>query len=179
MGFFSKVMVKYNSILDVQFVEGSLAPVEPVTLQEAKDFCKIDISTDDDLIEELITAGREMCESFVNIGFVEQEKIVILNNGNGGQLLPYGPVGEITEVKVNDEILSSDEYVISGNEFKRLVSPDDESISITYTSGYAELPKKLKTALLNAIFYLYDNRAQGVDNIGPIAMMLLKPLQRV
>jgi len=34
-------------------------------------------------------------------------------------------------------------------------------------------------ALLNAIFYLYDNRAQGVDNIGPIAMMLLKPLQRV
>jgi len=179
VGFFSKVMVTYNSITDIQIVEGSSAPVEPVTLQEAKDFSKIDISTDDDLITELITAAREMCESFVNIGFVEQEKLVILSNGNGGQLLPYGPVTEIKEVKVNDEILSSDEYEVSGNSFIRLISPKDESIYINYVSGYSELPKKLKTALLNAIYYLYDNRAQGVDNIGPIAMMLLKPLQRV
>lgn len=172
-------MVKYNAILDVKDVEGSFAPVEPVTLEEAKDFCRIDIDTDDDLIEELITAAREMCESFTNIGFIKLERIVILNNGNGGQLLPYGPVGEISEVILNDEVLSSDEYEIAGNEFKRLLSPSDENIQITYIGGYEVLPKRLKTALLNAVYYLYDNRAQGVDNIGPIAMMMLKPLQRV
>ena len=178
-GVFLKVMVKYNSILDVQVNEGSSTPTEPVTLTEAKDFCRIDIDTDDDLIEELITAARLMCESFTNIGFIEQERIVILNNGNGSVLLPYGPVGTISEVVVNDEILSSDEYVVSGNQFKRLISPQDESISITYESGYTELPKNLKTALLNQIFYLYDNRAQGVDGISPISYVLLKPLQRV
>ncbi len=172
-------MVKYNGILDVKEIEGSSAPVEPVTLQEAKEFCRIDISTDDDLITELITAAREICESFTNIGFISQERLVVLNNGNGGQLLPYGPVGEISEVKIDNEILSSDEYEIAGNDFKRLLTPLDENITVTYTSGYEVLPKKLKTALLNAIYYLYDNRAQGVDNIGPIAMMMLKPLQRV
>ena len=38
---------------------------------------------------------------------------------------------------------------------------------------------KLKTALLNAIYYLYDNRSEGADDIGPIAKMLLKPYRRV
>lgn len=172
-------MVKYNSILDVQVNEGSITPTEPVTLTEAKDFSRIDIDTDDDLITELITAARLMCESFTNIGFIEQERIVILNNGNGSVLLPYGPVGTISEVVVDEEILSTTEYEVSGNQFKRLISPQVDSISITYESGYSELPKNLKTALLNAIYYLYDNRAQGVDNIGPIAAMLLKPYQRV
>ena len=172
-------MVKYNSILDVQVNEGSITPTEPVTLTEAKDFCRIDIDTDDDLITELITAARLMCESFTNIGFIEQERIVILNNGNGSVLLPYGPVGTISEVVVNEEILSTTEYEVSGNQFKRLISPQVDSISIPYESGYSELPKNLKRALLNAIYYLYDTRAQGVDNIGPIAMMLLKPYQRV
>jgi uncharacterized phiE125 gp8 family phage protein len=172
-------MVKYNAILDVQDVEGSSAPLEPVTLQEAKDFCKIDISTDDDLIEELITTAREMCESFTNIGFINLERIVVLNNGNGGQLLPYGPVTAIDEVIVDEEVLSSDEYTTSGNEFKRLITPTDENIQITYTSGYDVLSKRLKTGLLNQIFYLYDNRAQSVDGISPIAMQILKPLQRV
>jgi hypothetical protein len=52
-------------------------------------------------------------------------------------------------------------------------------MTVEYTAGYEVLPQQLKTALLNAVFYLYDNRAQAVDNIGPIAQMILNPLRRV
>lgn len=180
----------YNAVLDVQFNETSVT--EPVTLEEAKNFCKIDIDTDDILLEAIITSAREMCEDFTNIGFVEHEIVATVNNPNGNILLPYGPIIEVTEVKNKDgDILEADdEYEISGNLFKSLKTPKEEGLEITYTSGYETLPERLKLALLNTIYYLYDNRAQSIEhiydknvpkigNIGPISEMILKPLSRV
>jgi hypothetical protein len=48
-----------------------------------------------------------------------------------------------------------------------------------YTAGYAALPEALKIGLLNAIYYMYDNRAQAAEDIGPIAKMILNPFRRV
>lgn len=183
-------MVSYNCVLDVQFDDGEI--VEPVTLSEAKDFCKIDISTDDAILTELITAAREMCEDFTNIGFVEHSIIAIVNNSNGDIELPYGPTIEVIQVKNADgDVLElDDDYTLSGNLFKSLKTPKEDGIEITYLSGYQVLPKRLKTAVLNTIYYLWDNRAMSVDriydknvpsigNIGPISEMILKPLSRV
>ena len=80
-------MVNYNSVVDIEFVETTV--IEPVGLTEAKNFCKIDIGTDDDIIESMITSAREMCEDFTNIGFVEHNAVAVLNNSNGGITLPY------------------------------------------------------------------------------------------
>ena len=85
---------------------------------------------------------------------------------------------------------SLDDYEIVGGAFKSILTPKNERLTVTYTSGYTELPKRLKLALLNTIYYLYDNRAQSIDhiydknvptigNIGPISEMILKPLRRV
>ena len=183
-------MVSYNCVLDVQFNDEDIT--EPVTLSEAKDFCKIDISTDDAILTELIAAAREMCEDFTNIGFVPHNLVATLNNSNGDILLPYGPTIEITEVKNADgDILNlNDDYTLSGNLFKSLKTPKSDGLVVTYTSGYEVLPKRLKTALLNTVYYLWDNRAMSIDhiydknvpkvgNIGPISEMILKPLSRV
>lgn len=172
-------MVDYNTIYDVQFNDGAIT--EPVTLNEAKDFCKIDISNDDDLITSLITAARQMCEAYTGVGFVEHEMIVTLNNVNGNIYLPYGPVGEIIEVLDDEgnELTVDDDYTLRGNDFKRLQYPEWDNLSVEYVGGYGVLPDILKTGLLNAIYFLYDNRAQGTDDIGPIAKMILKPYRRV
>lgn len=174
-------MASYNSVIDIVFTEGSTAPAEPVTLEEAKDFCKIelDYTNDDDLVESLITAARQMCEKFTNIGFVNREIVVVINNGNGGSYLPYGPIVDISEVlDCEGSELTTDEYTISGVQWKRVDYPCQNKLTITYSAGYGELPKDLKTGLLNAIYYLYDNRSVGADNIGPIAKTLLNPLSR-
>lgn len=170
-------MVDYNIVYDVQFIDESTT--EPVTLTEAKNFCKVDISNDDDLITALITAARQMCEKYTNIGFIEREVVANVNNVNGGILLPYGPISEVYDI-LDDEgkVIDTAEIQYGGNEFKRLIYPEWDNLSIDYYAGYGELPKALKTALLNQIYYLYDNRAQAVDDISPIAQMLLNPYKR-
>lgn len=172
-------MVDYNSVLDVQFQDGIIT--EPVTLTEAKNFCKIDISTDNDLINVLITAARQMCEAYTGVGFVEHEAVAVLNNMNGDIYIPYGPMIAINSVE-NEQgtvlILDTD-YTLGGNEFKRLRTPLVNNITIDYSTGYTTLPESLKTALLNQVYYLYDNRSVGVDDISPIAKIILNLYKRV
>jgi len=172
-------MVDYNSVLDVQFQDGEIT--EPVTLTEAKNFCKIDISTDDDLINLLITAARQMCEAYTGVGFVEHDVVAVLNNMNGDIYIPYGPMIAINSVE-NEQgtvLILDTNYTIGGNEFKRLKTPLQNNITIDYTTGYTTLPEALKTALLNQVYYLYDNRSVGVDDISPIAKIILNLYKRV
>lgn len=164
----------YNQVLDVVFDEGSTAPTEPVTLAEAKLFCKIDIDDDDATITALITAAREMCEAYCNVGFINRTVTAVMNNGNGYAYLPYGPVGDVATINT----IAPVDGEIAGVQFKQLVTRG-ERMTVVYDGGYEVLPGNLKTALLNAIYFLYDNRSQGTDNIGPIAQMLLKSFRRV
>lgn len=172
-------MVEYNSVLDVQFDD--IDVIEPITLTEAKNFCKIDIGTDDDLINVLITAARQMCEAYTGIGFVEHNAVAVLNNSNGDIYIPYGPLLDINSVEDADgnTLVLDTDYTLGGNEFKRLRTPHANNITIDYTTGYTALPSPLKTALLNQVYYLYDNRAIGNDNISPIAKTILNLYKRV
>ena len=183
-------MVAYNSVLDIQFNETSVT--EPVTLVEVKDFCKIDIDTDDSLLTALITAARLMCEDYTGVGFVRHEAVAILNNENGGIYLPYGPLIEILQVtdEYGNILVLDEDYTVSGNSFVRLLTPLQNNLTISYTTGYETLPLSFKTALMNSVYYLYDNRATTIEriydknvssigNIGPIAEMILKPHRRV
>jgi uncharacterized phiE125 gp8 family phage protein len=169
--------LSYNQQLDISWIEPSGGFTEPVTLEEAKQFCKIDFNDDDDLIEMLITAAREMCEDYTNIGFVSREITSVINNGNGGFYLSLGPV--TSEVIGYDKEDNEIELDVSGSKFKQVIHPKLHLMTVEYIGGYEVLPMKLKTGLLNAIFYLYDNRATGEDNIGPIAQMILNPYRRV
>ena len=170
-------MVSYNQILDVQLAE---VETEPVTVAEAKTFCRIDISEDDDLIEELITAAREMCENYTGISFVKREVTATFNNANGGRYFPFGPVGEIAEIldEDGDNILPAN-YKIVGSLFKQLKEPCYAEITATYEGGYETLPKDLKDALLNAVFYMYDNRSESTTDLGEVALRKLKRYRRV
>jgi uncharacterized phiE125 gp8 family phage protein len=172
-------MVDYNSVLDVQFDDENIT--EPITLTEAKNFCKIDISTDDDLINILITAARQMCEAYTGVGFVEHNVLAVLNNMNGDIYIPYGPMIAINSVENDtDTVLVLDlDYTLGGNEFKRLRTPLANNITIDYSTGYTTLPEALKTALLNQVYYLYDNRSVGTDDISPIAKIILNLYKRV
>lgn len=170
--------LSYNCVYDIVDVEPSGGPVnEPVELDDVKNFCKIDTTDDDDLIEILITACRLECEEITNVGFVQREIIVTQDNRNGGAYLPLGPIGTISSVK--DELDNDLTYTTSGATWKQLLTPTVDRIVLTYQAGYEVLPKDLRTCLLECIFFRYDERKVRENAYPPVYLESLKKYSRV
>lgn len=159
----------YNSVLSLSF---SNEGAEPVTLQEAKDWGKIDQDTDDTIITALIKAARQMCEKFTGVGFISRDIVAGINNSNGGFALPYGPVtGGPSAVDTDGNTLD-----LTYN-LGQIEDPTGRMV-VTYTAGHSTLPEDLKTALKCQVLFLYQNRGEGSEGLAPIAKMILEP-QRV
>ena len=182
----------FNSIIDVQFVEGSFAPDEPVTIEEAKAQAIIDDSIPDDtLIQSYITTARQQCEAYIGLSFLQREIQAIVNNSLGNIYLPYGPIQEVLSIYGEDDVeIKSDSYKILGLGFKQIKYPMRNYLKVTYMAGYSELPQVFKTAILQQVAYLYENR--GYENViestntksmsynlSTVAKQLLLPYRRV
>lgn len=175
--------VSYNQVIDVLFIEGSGDVTEPLTDAQYCDFAKIDsamAAADADMVHIIAVGARDLCEKYTNISFVPRTIRAVVNNGNGGVHLPYGPVADVTEVQgFNSQILTTEQYKIDGVQWKQLMYPCEDRVTVTYTAGYDTLPAGIKLGLLQAFFYLWDNRSVAVDNIGEVAMKTLNKYRRV
>jgi uncharacterized phiE125 gp8 family phage protein len=171
-----------NTIVSALYVSGGTATFqpEPVTLQEVKDWCRIDVADDDDLITMLITAAREACEDYTNISFILRTVTARILNQLGDEWIPYGPVGDIVSFVNNaGDTVATDQYIIRGVQFKQLCTRFCEPVTIQYAAGYSILPKKLKTALLNQIAWMYTNRGDealksGMSDLSRITLNNLR-----
>ena len=102
---------------------------EPVTVDEVKDFCRLDSdSSDNDTVLELLIAScREKLEGYLNVYFIPKE--VKIQFTSRAFELPYGPAGEITELtrQRGDEtpiVVADDKYYTDGLQFKTLIIKD-------------------------------------------------------
>ena len=170
-------MISYNQTYDITDVEPSGGITEPVTLTEAKNSCRIDVSDDDDLVEMLITACRIECEQLTNIGFVQRTIIASINNANGAGYLPLGPHGTIESVTDSDEV--DVDHEATNSSFKQLLTPCSERLIVTVEAGYETLPAHLKMALLECIHYRYDERRNRESQYPPVYLDTLKQYSRV
>lgn len=165
----------YGEIIDVVFTEESSgADAAIIPLAEVKNFCKIDIDEDDTLLDELQLAAINICEGATNIGFRFRTIEAVINNGNGGAYLPYGPVGDVATVDGVAPVAGQ----ILGSKWKQVAWPRNNRVTVVYTAGYSTLPYDLKTGLLQCIFYLYDERKRRDDPYPPIYKETLNRLSR-
>ena len=168
--------MEYNAVLEVKQVESN--PTEPVTLQEAKDWMKVDLTDDDTLITELIKVARKQVEGYLSISLVPKTITAIFNNSQGGIELPYGPVASITSVKDEDDValFETDDYVLHGEDYKTIKTPYDYLKVVYVTAANTEH----KTGILQQILYLYENRGDvNAGQLSPMVKMTLKPYRRV
>ena len=161
----------YNAILNTVFSDEDLA--EPVTLAEAKAWCRIDVADEDVLITDLITSARQACENYVNLSFVTRTIDAVIESPNGYIKLPYGPVKTLITVKDEDGATLTYKENYSGIKifavFKAFVK---------YEAGFTILPIELKIALYNQILFMYENRGDA-QKISPATLAVLKPLRNV
>ena len=153
------------------FTTGGATSTEPMTVQEVKDYLRLegfiddidspssDYDDDDTLIGELITSARQRLESFTGLSFIPKTYQIEICNLAGDFVIPYGPVTEI--VSVEDTSGTALAYTTTIN-LSKLKTPVQDDIVIEYECGYSVLPKGLKEAMLKEIAYRYTNRGDEV-----------------
>jgi len=124
---------------------------EPVTLAEAKAFCRIDGADEDALVDALIAAARLQVESLTGRALITQTWRLTMACAPRLVELPVIPVAAL--------VAAPDGAVLQGDAVL-LVEPVDE-LTVDYTAGYgaaADVPGDLKQAVLTLVAYWYENR---------------------
>lgn len=158
-----------------------IAPlVEPVTLAEAKNYCRVTTTADDTLIQLMISSAREAIEIATGLSLVPKNVTTYFNNIGGNFEIPFGPI-DVSTLEVFDmgqngmEILPAD-YILVGDEFPKMVFPKYADFKATYEAGYTTIPTDLKLAILDQVSYDYENR--GLDADSGICQKAWKACQR-
>lgn len=162
------------------------APViEPVTLTEAKAHCRVDSLADDALIASLITTARELVEDYIDRALVTQQLVMKLDQFPAEIELPRPPMasaGTVTAVTITYTIADGSTATLSSSEYRvdRDATPgrirtlyqgswpshllDANAITVTWWAGYgsaADVPQRVKSAMLMTILELYEKRGDG------------------
>lgn len=160
-------------------VELVTAPAEsPVTLAEAKSHCRVDISTDDVLIQTYIDAATEKAQAELQRAIITQTRRVYLDAFDGDEIeLPYPKLQSVTSVKYYDangvlQTLSPGSYFVddkaivgsvvlwSGSSWPATADRPN-AVEIEYVCGYgaaSAVPKCVKVAILHLVAHWYENR---------------------
>src|SRR5699024_2940348 len=131
---------------------------EPVTLEEVKDYLKIEYPDEDDLIESLISSGRSKCEKIAGLCFIKSEVEGFYLNGGDKVELFYSNI-----LKDNDgNYIIDGDYDIVGDGNKKWILTNESSIGVAYTSGFDVVPEWAKTAIKEQVAWDYENRGDGM-----------------
>ena len=162
----------------IDFTLTDTAPVtEPVTLAEAKLYCRVTTSVDDNQISLMIKQAREAIEVGTGLSLIPKTAVVWFTNFNGGFNLPYGPVNSFTSlIDENGDTIIAADYTLVGGKFPMLTRPLWRNLKATYTVGYTTIPNDLKIAILDQVSYDYENR--GLDSNTGICEKSWKACQR-
>lgn len=159
--------------------------IEPVTLAFAKQHIRVDIDTDDDLIEFYIKSARMFCEYYCNRSFITQTKGVWYDSTELGYCyatsLPVGSVQSIESVDTYDEdgvssAVDDSKYYMAGDRviFKNTFSyPEDmrayDSMLFSVVVGYGDnaddVPSDIIEAILMLVGHMYQNREAQYDSV--------------
>lgn len=159
---------------------------EPVTAAEARSYMRVDASTEDTLIESLITAARETVEHVTGRALLTQTWRVNLrewpvedeDTEEASIILPRTPVASVTSLKYYAEGEVAQTTVSSSNYQAflyatpaRLILSEDydlpdladrpDAVEVVFVAGAttsAAVPRTLRTAVLLVVAHLFENR---------------------
>lgn len=182
-----------NFIYDIKDITTeSNDPSEPVTLQEMKDYLRLEGFTDTDesttdslsdfdfdntLITNMIVAARKKIERFCGVSLVFHSWKVLLTNECGDIELPYGPVQDLTSITYKSgDAVDADVIETRGFDFLHLEEPKSDKMIVIYDAGYEDCPEELALAIKQMVGHWYENRVVG--EIPAIAYETMMPYKR-
>jgi hypothetical protein len=153
-----RTQIGFTAVLSVKFTEED--ETEPVTLQEAKDWCAVDGSDHDRKMAMLISAARRQVERVKQISLINRTVTAKVKPCTD---LPYGPIKSITSITDADGG-THDDY-----------SKVTRDVTVVFTAGFGEaLPDDYRLLILQQVAYLYENAGDSKDSKGGVSSMLRK-----
>jgi uncharacterized phiE125 gp8 family phage protein len=138
---------------------------EIISVQDVKNYARIDTSADDTLIVLMIETARVWCENYISRDIVPKNRTYYLDTTTTGLIdIPFAPVASIESITINDEAAT---YTILGldNETIELDGGAAEKVKITYiTNGINN--SLVKQAILQTVSTYYDNRTNFISDQG-------------
>lgn len=148
------------------------------TTAEAKAHLKVDVSDDDTLIDNLITAATESAQIYTNRYFIQTVVTQQCDHWHDVANLYKSPVSSVTHIKYYDndntqQTLASSVYIVDiSSKPARIaldvdqtwptIAPRINAIEVKYTVGYgsssADVPEGIRQAVLLTIGNWYQNR---------------------
>lgn len=158
--------------------------VEPVSLETAKTYLRVDTDDEDALIALLIQSARETGEGLARRAFITQTLEMVVDDwpADGNLVLWRPSLQSVSSVKYYDtdnvEATWTD-YVVNArsepgqiyfNSTPGTALAKSGGVVVRYVAGYgnteASVPEKLKQAILSTVAHFYENReAVNVGNI--------------
>lgn len=140
--------------------------IEPITLEEAKSYCRVTSSAEDDLFAILITSAREAVEVATGLSLIPKLVTTYFNNVSGNFDIPFGPLVSsfaLFDMEQDGQQITGTNYQLIGDDFPKLSYPKYANLKATYQAGYGVIPTDLKLAILDQISYDYENRGLDAD----------------
>lgn len=185
----------YNLVHSIEDISsGSGEIVEPVTLEEMKNYLRLEgwdnsgeFDFDDALILSMITDARIFCEKKTGCSLIPKTIAAYITNGLGMLSLPAGPVtGTVSIVNEAEVAIEADKIKLFGTKFPQLRLPIGHLLTATYTAGYNAIdesggsnpiPEGLRNAIKAHVAENYEHRGDEQDTapVFKMAAMLCKP----
>lgn len=160
--------------------------IEPVTLQEVKNYVKLDGTSEDTYLESMITAVRLAMEGHLGRSLISQTLVLRMDSWPSDTLtLPRPPLISVVEVRTLDEdgtetVYAATNYYVILGERSELVIRQGKAIpsnvnrykggyEVEYTAGYgtaaADVPEAIRQAILQWIAAVYETKVPDLSNI--------------
>lgn len=172
----------------------SAPAVEPITLQETKDFLRVDTADDDALLDAMIVAVRDDAERKLRRALVTQTWEYTVDRFPDGAdpiLLPRPPLSSVTSVQYWDtastpveQTWAASNYSVDTTRWPGRVQPVDgtfwpaedarlNAVTVTFVAGYGnpvDVPGMIRQTMLVVLNTLYEHRESMV--VGTVAAKL-------
>ncbi|MEY4463223.1 MAG: hypothetical protein RLZZ81_194 [Pseudomonadota bacterium] len=161
-------------------------PQEVWSLEQVKNYMRVEASYDDDLIVGLIDAAITAAENFTKLNFISKQIKFICNiSGKGKFLLKYSPVFQILKVtkkiRNRNNYLTSDDYMIEQDIFTLNKALNNEELTVEYISGYDKnnIPHAIKHGIMLHIAEMYDRQATNCIGLSQEVKNLYLPYRNI
>jgi uncharacterized phiE125 gp8 family phage protein len=150
---------------------------EPISLDQAKQQLRVDVTADDALIGELIVTARQYVEKYCSVSLVAGAVAMTFPSFEKLDRLTFAPVTAISEIRYLDasgveQLLDAATYEllnIDADELRPMVRlayakswppirAVADAVRVTATAGYATVPAPILGAMKLLIAHWYDNR---------------------